>query len=110
MYAHNAKGFDNVLLHEQKGIEFSNIVKKGGISSITVECSNVKIICKDSMCHLSGSLAKVYKSFNLPNQFSKQSMNHDSITKYNYMDKIDEWKEYLDYDIVSLALIWINYT
>lgn len=78
--------------------------------SLTIETENLKIVCRDSMSHLMGKLEKNYKDFHLPPEFCKKSCDHDSITKFNYMEKINEWKEYLDYDVIALSLVWIKYT
>lgn len=110
LYGHNAKGFDNYLVLEQKELKFHRIIHHNGIGSLTITgLKNSSITMRCTMSHVEGSLKQLCIAYNLPPQYSKSEMDHNSINAENYMDKRPEWEPYLKLDVVSLGLVWIGY-
>lgn len=58
---------------------------------------------------MNSSLDKLCKDYGLDDNISKSKMDHNKITKDNYMDYYDEWSPYLKLDCISLASVWIRY-
>ena len=86
------------------------MVEKGGIMSMTIggeQFQNCNFIIRDTRKFLNSSLAKLCKSFKIPKEYCKSSMNHDAINAITWKSLKDEWSPYLDLDVISLSLIWI---
>lgn len=80
LYAHNGKGFDSyIIMHDaqlRNVARFKNIIKNGtGILSLTIEMSNSNIHLMCTAAHLSDSLKKLCKNFNVPEDISKDNFN-----------------------------------
>lgn len=72
---------------------------------------NTTFTLRDSRKFLNASLAQLCKSFKIPEQFCKTSMHHESITEDNWSTDENRaiWKPYLDLDVISLSIIWIEF-
>lgn len=49
------------------------------------------------------------KSYNLPRNIRKTSLDHEGVTKDNWKQQRNEWKPYLNLDVISLAWIWDDF-
>ena len=80
-----------------------NLGKKTGHKddkqSITIHCS---------LQHIQGSLANFAKMMKVPENIRKTSMVHD-MKESDYLNRKDEWYEYLQFDIISLTASIIKY-
>lgn len=67
MYAHNSKGFDSYLVLKTSGLKFKNIIKtNSSILKLSVLTASCKIHFLCTLSHLSGSLEKLCKNFEVP--------------------------------------------
>lgn len=82
--AHNSAGFDSWYILKSK-YKMYKIIKKGGIMSLTIETENCKIKFIDSCKFILSSLDKLCKSYKCPKAISKSSIEHNDITKDNYL-------------------------
>lgn len=71
------------------------------LQSLTFRCS---------FNHIKSSLANMGKSFKIPSNLQKTSVDHTEITEDNWEQKQSEWEPYLRKDIVSLGTVVIKYS
>ena len=63
----------------------------------------MKFVC--SKVHISGSLKKIQKEYNIQPQIIKGEIDHNLITLSNYKEHENIWKPYLIDDISGLAAV-----
>jgi hypothetical protein len=131
--AHNGKGFDNWMMLREGGVVPYNMLKTGqGIVDMRMknpytseesqaifkkkfmEKKGMKnkpkggkflqtITNRCSFNHVKSSLSALCKSFKIPSNLRKSEMDHDNITRENFMERRGEWEPYLKLDVISLA-------
>ena len=55
-------------------------------------------------------MKKLGETFILRKELLKTEMNHDEITGNNYMDKTDEWVDYVKNDVLYTAFTYARYS
>jgi hypothetical protein len=135
LIAHNGKGFDDWLLLLEKNVIPFQVLKTGqGLASVKItnpytseenqmlfkknfmERKKMKkdpeggkflqtLTFRCSLNFIKCSLSKMCDSFQIPSNLHKTQLDHDDITKDNFMNKISEWRPYLQLDVISLACV-----
>ena len=63
----------------------------------------MKIVC--SKVHISGTLKKIQKEYNIQLQLFKGEIDHNLITLSNYKENEKLWKPYLIDDVLGLVAV-----
>lgn len=108
IYAHNSAKFDTfIALTNCKTVKWQKHIKtgRGLISLSTKRVNGIRVIFRDTLCHISGSLRSLCTEFRVPDNFCKKEMEHDELTALNYIEKMPIWKPYLLNDVVGLGYI-----
>ena len=116
LIAHNASGFDNyIVMNSLPKTYFPEITDTSrGILKLIIRVGTVfendreiplymKFVCSE--VHISGSLRKIQKEYEIQPQLLKTEMEHNDVTLYNYREKKHIWKPYLINDILGLAML-----
>jgi hypothetical protein len=132
LIAHKGKDFDNwVFLSESDTVPYQTLKTGSGLVDMKVKnphtCKEIQQIMKKkfmekkkvnnpsggnflqtltfrcSYNHIKSSLDRLCESYKLPSNLCKTGLNHEGITRDNFMDKQDEWRPYLELDVISLA-------
>ena len=117
LIGHNASGFDNAIVLNSPPKEYTDkkmkIIKTSrGFLKLTFRVGTVyedgeeiqqymKFVC--SKVHISGSLKKIQKEYNIQPQLFKGEIDHNLITLSNYKEHEKLWKPYLIDDVLGLA-------
>ena len=119
LIGHNASGFDNAivlisLLKEYTNRNTKNIKTSRGFLKLSFRVGVVyedgkeishymKLVC--SKVHISGSLRKIQKEYNIQPQLIKGEIDNSLITLLNYKEHGKLWKPYLIDDVLGLAAV-----
>ena len=119
LIGHNASGFDNAVVLNSLPKEYTNkntkiIHTSRGFLKISFRVGTVyeddrelpkyiKFVC--SKVHISGSLKKIRKEYNIQPQQIKGEIDHNLITLSNYKEHEQLWKPYLVDDVLGLAVV-----
>ena len=119
LIGHNASGFDNAIVLNSLSKEYTNkntkiIRTSRGFLKISFRVGTVyeddreipkymKFVC--SKVHISGSLKKIQKEYNIQPQLIKGEIDHNLITLSNYKEREHLWKPYLVDDVLGLAAV-----
>ena len=119
LIGHNASGFDNAIVLNSLSKEYTNkntnIIRiSRGFLNISFRVGTVyeddreipqymKFVC--SKVHISASLRKIQKEYNIQQQLIKSEIDHNLITLSNYKEHEGLWKPYLTDDVLGLVAV-----
>ena len=119
LIGHNASGFDNAIVFNSLPKEYTDknmkLIKTsrrflklsfrvGTVYENDKEIPQyMKFVC--SKVHISGSLMKIQKEYNIQPQLIKGEIDHNLITLSNYKEHEKLWKPYLLDDVLGLAAV-----
>ena len=119
LIGHNASGFDNAIVLNSLLKEYTNkntkIIKTSrGFLKLSFRVGSVyendkeipqymKFVC--SKVHISGSLKKIQKEYNVQPQLIKGEIDHNLKTSSNYKEHEKLWKPYLIDDVLGLTAV-----
>ena len=119
LIGHNASGFDNAIVLNSLPKEYTDkdmkIIKTSrGFLKLSFRVGTVyendkeipqymKFVC--SKVHISGSLKKIQKEYNIQPQLIKGEIDHNLINLSNYKEHEKLWKPYLIDDVLGLAAV-----
>jgi hypothetical protein len=107
MYSLNGARYDTFFAFECENVHFTRMIKTGrGIINLELSYGTTRFKFRDFMHHLSGSLANLCKSYHIPKELSKSSLDHGAINERNWKSLAHEWVPYLRKDVISLAMIF----
>lgn len=111
-WAHNSGQFDTLLLRQvaNPALRFTDKIENNSKRVIMQKikyADGPDIIFKDTCAFLSMPLSVLCKSFDT--HYRKSSMEHSTITKENYLARIEEWAPYLKLDVLSLAEVMLKF-
>ena len=120
--AHNGSGFDTWIILNNLPCDrhIVDIIKNGKYKISSRVFNGYIYSCKKQipqylnfrcgMTNLIYSLKKLGKTLKLQKELLKTEMNHDEITGDNYMDKTDEWVDYVKKDVLCTAFTYARYS
>lgn len=118
LFAHNGGNFDSLYIKRAKGFRPVDLIGSGRKIKVlrgTYKDHKTSLIFKDSILFTQMSLEMSGKSFKIPDEFRKKDFDIKGKTKEWYQqhssstDPETNWKNYLEFDIHSLAHVCIKF-